>query len=175
MTAVKLETQSLFVRPDEDLSSIVPKFTDVQIRNMQHIHEELYHISLGAGGEGIRYSIHLPSGKIRSEDMEVYVCRVDGERFYGNYVGLINEYTKAHPETEQTRWIRQNVRELNIAKSYWEAVNLREIAELNNLTANLRALDAKAYSNGKDGLTKEEVKLAVIEFGYDPDKSWGFE
>jgi hypothetical protein len=186
MTIVRLETVSLFVKSDEDISTIVPKFTRVQLENIQYIGKEEYHITLGAGGSGIRYSVRLPNTAHVTDGLRISISRLEGNEFYGNYVSILNEFVKeveqrnkegnsiTAEEKEAYDWLCANTRELNIAKLYWQAVNLREIAELSSLKANLALLDAKAYMSGKCGMSGEERKLAVTEYGYDPEKSYGY-
>jgi hypothetical protein len=171
VTAVKLETGSLFVRPDEDLSSIVPKFSKAEIEQMNNILSDHYTIFGDLDGHGgTRYYINLPQCGLM-----VSVCRTgENHFFYGGAIALINEFIKENPRTEPARWIADNARELNIAKHYWEALDLREKAELYRLKANLRACDAKAYTGDKWGINDEERKRLVTEFGYDPEKSYGY-
>lgn len=172
MSPIKAEL-SLFVREDEDLSTVNPKFTRREIGYLT-VSSEHYNIFGDLDGEGgTRYSIKLPQS-----GLEISVCRAGPEHqyFYGGYVALINEYIKDNPTAEATKWITANARELNIAKHYWDAVALREQSlELQEqaksawLKANLSILDAKAYADGKWGLTKEERNLAMAEYGYSPE------
>ena len=158
------ESRSLFVRQDEDLSSIIPKFTAMQIENMMTIAQESYSIPLGMGGTGTRYYVTFPNG------MTAHVSRAgDSPYFYGNAHELINEYKKANPESDVAKWINDNARELNIAQHYWDALNMRKKAESLLLKANLKACEAKAYAAGKWGLNEQDRKLLTAEFGYLPE------
>lgn len=163
-----LENRPLFIREDEDLSSFKPKFTEREVGQMLEIHTEEYSISLGCGGKGKRYWVELPGGK-----MTIY--RVEPEEdFYGDAVRLIEEFRKEKPTDAATLWLNANARELNAAKHYWAADKARKNAELNRLRANLAAAEAKAFAEGKWGLTAEERKQLVVEYGYDPEESYGF-
>lgn len=159
------ESRSLFVRQDEDLSSIVPKFTASQIGNMMMIGQENYNIPLGMGGTGTRYCVKFPNG------MTAHVSRAgDDPHFYGNAHELIEEYKKKNPTSDVTQWINDNARDLNIAQHYWDALNMRKKAESLLLKANLKACEAKAYAAGKWGLNEQERKLLIAEFGYLPEE-----
>ena len=163
-----LENRPLFIREDEDLSSIKPKFTEREVDQMLTVHSEGYSIPLGAGDQGKRYWIELPGGHMQ-------ICRVEPEMdFYGGAVRLIEEFRKEKPSDPATLWLNANARELNVAKHYWAAENARKKAELNRLHANLAAAEANAFAAGKWGLTDEERKQLVIEYGYDPEQSYGF-
>lgn len=168
MAAIKSEMGSLFVRPDEDLSSIIPKFSRAEINSLSSIRSDHYGILGDLDGHGgVRYTVKLPKC-----ELEVSVCRTgENNSFYGDSTSLINEYTKNNPDSEVSKWVRVNARELNIAKHYWEAVNLRESAESLLLQANIRACEAKSYVAGSWGLSGEERKLLITEFGYDPDRT----
>lgn len=159
------ESRSLFVREDEDLSSIIPKFTAMQIELMMSIEQESYSIPLGMGGTGTRYIVRFPNG------MTAHISRDgDGPYFYGNAHQLINEYKEANPTSDAAKWINDNARELNIAQHYWDALNMRKKAEYLLLKANLKACEAKAYAAGRWGLSEQERKLLTVEFGYQPEE-----
>jgi hypothetical protein len=51
---------------------------------------------------------------------------------------------------------------------------MREKAELYILKANLHICEAQIYTDSKWGVSDEERKQLVIEFGYDPEKSYGY-
>lgn len=162
-----LENRPLFIREDE-VVSFTPKFSEHEINAMLHIYSEEYSIPLGAGGKGKRYWLELPCGHMQ-------ICRVEPEMdFYGDGVQLVNEFRKEHPNDPMSAWVSANARELNAAKHYWAAENARKKAELNRLRANLAAAEANAYATGKWGLTEEERKQLVLEYGYDPEQSYGF-
>jgi hypothetical protein len=170
MAVVKLENPPLFVRADEELSSVAPKFSkrDLDSIRITSEHYNIFGDLDGAGGT--RYSLRLPKC-----GLEISEC-VTGEfqNYHGGYIEMINRYVKENPTAEATKWINANARDLNIAKHYWAAVELREIAESYLVKANLNILDAKSFAGGKWGLTDEEKKLALTEFGYDPEKSWDY-
>lgn len=168
MSLVKLENMPLFVREDEMLDSFKPKFTEREVEAMMTVHSKEYNIPLGAGGKGTRYWVELPGG-------EMHISRVEPEMdFYGDAIRLVEEFRKKNPTDPATLWLNANARELNAAKHYWAAEKARKKAELNRLRANLAAAEAKAFAAGKWGLTDEERKQLVLEYGYDPEQSYGF-
>lgn len=169
MTVVRLENPPLFVRPDEDLSSITPKFSKRELESMR-VTSEHYNIFGDIDGEGgTRHTLTLPKC-----GLELVVCERGDLGWHLGYIEFVNKYIKENPTSEATKWINANARDLNIAKHYWAAVHLRETAESYMVSANLNILDAKAFADGKWGLSDEEKKLALTEFGYDPEKSWDY-
>lgn len=162
-----LENRPLFVREDENLDSFNPKFTEQEVNDFLTVHTEDYYILLGPGGGGTKYWVTTPAG-----DMTIY--RAGEDKFFGDAVRLVEEFRKKEPQHPATLWINANARELNAAKHYWVAVNARKKAELNRLRANLAAAEAKAFAEGKWGLTDEERKALVLEYGYDPEQSYDY-
>ena len=140
MTAVRLETAPLFVRPDEDLSSFTPKFTRFQIQNMQMWKEESTTSPRLGSNVSYHFNLHLPDKETHSTGTVISISRSEANGFYGDKIALVNEYIKENPKSEATKWIIANMQELNAATAYWDAVNLLEKAELCRLKANLRAL-----------------------------------
>lgn len=166
--ANKLENLPLFVRPDETLDGIVPLFTEREVNQILEVHKETYNI-FGSYDQGNRYYVTLPR-----INKDVQICRVgEGSFFYGDGVTLVNEYMKEHPKSEETKWIQQNARDISIARHYWRAINMRKKAEFCLLAANMQLCDAKAYIKNGKPLTEEEHKQLIIEFGYDPDRTYG--
>jgi len=167
---VKKETGALFVRQDEQLVQYIPVFTRIQIENMKSVYADTYSIPLGAGGHYYRHNVDLPS----SPPMTVSISRSENNPFYGNYINVVNEYIKGHQDTKETKWILQNMQSINLATLYWGVINSQEKAELNRLAANLRACELNAMIAGKPVFTDEEVNVIVLEYGYDPEKSYGY-
>jgi len=163
----RLENAPLFVREDVALESITPKFTELEMNKILTIRSEEYNIPLGAGGSGTRYWVELPNGDTPQ------ICRVE-EPYYGDAVELLNEYVKANPNTTTAIWVNANARELNIARHYYSALNSRKIADLHALKANISLLNARSFAEGKWGLTPPERTAIVLEYGFDPDRSYDY-
>ena len=162
-----LENRPLFVREDEAFDLPAPVFTEVQINALMSVYKEDYNIPLGAGGTGTRYTVTLPN------KMEMSVCRVE-EPFYGNAIELVNEFVKEHPTEESTKWVLANINELNYARRYWAAHSLHKKAELLRVSANLATLEARNFAANGSVLTEQERKQIVLEYGYDPELSFGY-
>jgi len=174
---VRLESQPLWIRPNEAMDVPAPKFTKYQIESM-HISSVPY--TVGMDTEMVRYDITLPNGA------ELSISRHANHPFYGNAASFVNEctsemsarkksgYTLSKKEQDVLDWIRDNATDLNISREYWSAIAAAQKAELMQLKANIRIINLRNYIDTGEWLPADEIKRIVTEYGYDPEKSWGY-
>ncbi len=166
--AVRLPTASLFENRDVSLDGFIPAFTKKQIEDVLHIKESY---TVGDFDSETKNSITLPNGTVLTVVVDYNSLPKDGMDIINNF---IRKYQHTNQNTAIIQWVRENSIKLNSSRFYWEAINLRELAEITLLKANVHAAQAQAFLATGKPLNSAEINRLVTELGYDPDLSWGY-
>ncbi len=180
LTAIKLEGTLLPPADPAVIAPYVPLFSRAEISNM-HVWKEEQCIGLGMGTTVTRYNVTLPN------KMTISISRREGNEFYGNNISVVTNFIQEYNENKRQRltlvqsdidaynWLMSNVDSLNKSMAYWRAVEAEENVENAKLRAHITIHNVNHYIQTGKHLSDEAKKQLIIEFGYDPEKSWSYE
>lgn len=168
MPLVKLKTRPLFVAEDVVIEHLPkPKFTRQQVlllsaTSKEVLSKQTYMV------ECVEWSVILPMPTPTTITISA------APYFTYTWSQVVDKYREVYPYNPTSKWIAVNAAELNSALCYWRAVDLLEKAEINRLKANINMYDSISYATTGKGLSEQEIKRLVAEYGFDPEESSGY-